>query len=319
MRRRTFRARVALLTLAVGLVFASSRSAEAEVIERVVAVVNEDAIFLSELRRRASPFLERALAVPTAAGRMAAIEQLYTEVLDRMIQEELFIQAADEMQVTVSRAEVDRAIQNVRTQSQLSEEAFWQAVRAQGFAPEQYRADVRRQLLRLKVLNHRARGRVNITEEQVRERYDMLVARSRRTAQFVAAQLFVAVATGASATEVAEARGRAREARDGIESADDFWDAGGVSLGTLSQGSLAGPLEDALMGLDEGQISDVVRGPSGFHVFLLESRQTASSNVPPYAQVRMQIYQQMMGQAMERQEELFVAELRRRALIDLRL
>jgi len=293
--------------------------AKAEVIERVVAVVNDDAIFLSELRRRSAPFLEQALSQPSAAARMSAIEQLYSEVLDRMVQEELFIQAADEMQVSVTRAEVDRAIGNVRQQSGLSEDAFWQAVRAQGFQPEQYRADVRRQLLRLKVLNHRARGRVNITEDQVRQRYDMLVARSRRTSQFVAAHVFVELPSGASATEVAAARRRAAEARDDMDDEDGFWDAGGVSLGTLSEGSLPSQLEDALMGLDEGEISDVVRGPSGFHIFLLESRQQASSTVPPYDQVRMQIYQQMMGTAMEQQEQVFVAELRRRALVDLRL
>ncbi len=307
------------LTVAAAVLLGASPRAEAEVIERIVAVVNDDAIFLSELRRRSAPFLEQALSQPSAAARMAAIEQLYGEVLDRMVQEELFIQAAGDMQVTVTRAEVDRAIGNVRQQSGLSETDFWQAVRAQGFAPEQYRADVRRQLLRLKVLNHRARGRVNITEDQVRQRYDMLVARSNRTAQFTAAHVFVEVASGASATEVADARRRASAARDAMEDADDFWDAGGVSLGTLSEGSLPRPLEDALMRLEEGEISGVVRGPSGFHIFLLESRQQASSSVPPYDQVRMQIYQQMMGTAMEQQERVFVAELRRAALIDLRL
>lgn len=303
------------VTLAVG----TAAPARAEVIERVVAVVNDDAILLSELRRRAAPFLERAMSVPTAQGRMAAIEQLYGEVLQRMVEEQLFIQAAEEMQVTVSNAEVDRAIENVRTQAGLDEASFWNAVRAQGFAPEQYRADVRRQLLRLKVLNHRARGRVNITEEQVRQRYDMMVARSRRTERFRAAQLFFGVPDGASATEIADARRAAMAARESIDDADGFWAAGGVSLGTLSQGDMAPALEDALMGLDEGELSDVVRGPAGFHVFLLESRQEGEADVPAYEQARMPIYQEMMGEAMEQQEQIFVAELRRRAVIDSRL
>lgn len=302
------------------LVLAAHRPvADAEVVERVVATINDDAIFLSELRRRAAPFLERIMSAPSQAQQMAAIERLYSELLERMIQEELFIQAADRMQVSVTRAEVDRAIANVQRQSQLPDDQFWQAVRGQGFSPEQYRSDVRRQLLRLKVLNNRARGRVNITEEQVRERYRMMVARARRTAQFDAAHLFVEVPSGASATEVAAARRRANEIRDGIETAQDFWDDGGVSLGTLSEGSLPEVLEDALMGLDVGEISDVVRGPAGFHIFLLEDRQQASASVPPYEQVRMQVYQQMMEEAMGQQEEQFLAELRRQAVIDIRL
>lgn len=315
----TSRARCAagLLLVVPGLLFAAP--ARAEVIERVVATVNDDAVFLSELRRRAAPFLERAMQAPTEAQRMQAIEELYRQLLDRMVQEELFIQAADRMQVSVSRAEVDRAIGNVQRQSGLPDAQFWEAVRAQGFTPDQYRSDVRRQLLRLKVLNARARGRVNITEEQVRERYQMQVARARRTSRFRSAQLFFEVPSGVSATEVAEIRQRASALRDVLTSADDFWDEGGMDLGWLSQGDLPQALEDALMGLEEGQISGVVRGPAGFHIFLLQERDQASASVPTYEDVRMEIYQGMMEEAMTRQEQLFLEELRRQAVVDVRL
>lgn len=319
--------RTAAVALAVGLGLTggalSASPARAEVIERVVAVVNTDAIFLSELRRRAAPFLERAMAAPSQAARMAAIEQLYQQLLERMIQEELFIQAAARMQVSVTTAEVDRAIGNVQRQSGLSEADFWEAVQAQGFTREQYRADVRRQLLRLKVLNQRARGRVNITEEQVRLRYDMAVARGRRDLQYCVDQVFVSVPSGAGATEVAAARARAQEVRAGLRTASDFEQAmatvGGGSLGCLTQGSFPESVEQEILGLDVGEISQPVRGPAGFLVFLLRDRQAGGSSAPPYDQVRMQIYQQMMEEAMAHQEEVFLAELRRQAVVDVRL
>jgi peptidyl-prolyl cis-trans isomerase SurA len=304
-------------------VLSTAAPAQAEVVERVVAVVNEDAIFLSELRRRAAPFLGRIAEAPTEAQRMEAIEQLYTQLLDRMVQEELFIQAADRMQVSVSRAEVDRAIANVQRQSQLGDDEFWAAVRGQGFTPEQYRTDVRRQLLRLKVLNNRARGRVNITEDQVRQRYEMLVARLRRQAQFNSAHVFVPVPEGAGATEVAAVRARLQQIRQQIQTVDDFEDAmariGGGDLGWLRQGDLPEALENELLALEEGGIGQPVRGPAGFHIFLLRERQQAADAVPPYEQVRMQVYQEMMEEAMAQQEELFLAELRRQAVVDLRL
>src|SRR5690606_21453552 len=150
--------------------------------------------------------------------------------------------------------EIDRAIRNVQQQAGLSEEDFWDAVRGQGFSPEQYRADVRRQLLRLKVLNNWARGRVNITEEQVRERYDMTVARQRRELRYNAAQIFVSIPSGASATEVAAARERAQAIRDAVSTADQFEAAmaqhGGGDLGWLSQGDLPEAVEDQVLALD---------------------------------------------------------------------
>jgi peptidyl-prolyl cis-trans isomerase SurA len=309
--------------IAVAMTLGLAQRADAEVVERVVAVINDEAIFLSELRRRAGPFLDRAMAAPSQTERMAAIEALYSQLLDRMVQEELFIQAAERMQVSVTRAEVDRAIGNVQRQAGLSDEDFWTAVQGQGFTTEQYRADVRRQLLRLKVLNNWARNRVNITEEQVRQRYDMTIARERRSSTYNTDQIFVEIPAGAGAAEVAEARARAQAIRDAIESGADF-DAAmaahdGGNLGWLSQGDLPLEVENVVLTLNPGDISQPVRGPAGFQLFRLVERQQAGAGQQAYAEVRMQIYQEMMEEAMTHQEEIFLAELRRQAVVDVRL
>lgn len=302
---------------------ALSPRAEAEVVERVVAVVNDEAIFLSELRRRAGPYLQRAMALPSQEARIAAIQQLYSELLDRMVQEELFIQAASRMQISVTRAEVERSIANVQRQAGLSDADFWAAVEMQGFTPEQYRADVRRHLLRLKVLNNWARNRVNITEEQVRERYDRMVARERRAARYDTDQIFIEIPAGAGATDVAAARNRAQAIRDAIRSNEDFDAAmaqyGGGNLGWLSEGDLPPVLEEAILRLEVGEISQPVRGPAGFQIFRLRARQMAGEGGPSYEQVRMQIYQEMVEEAMAQQEQILLAELRRQAVIDVRL
>ncbi|MBW2464699.1 MAG: SurA N-terminal domain-containing protein, partial [Deltaproteobacteria bacterium] len=108
---------------------AAQTQAERDVIERVVATVNDDAIFLSELRRRAVPFLEQAMGAPTEVERMAALEALYAQLLDALVDEQLIQDAARDMQVRVTNTDVSSAIDNVRDQSQLSDDEFWSAVR----------------------------------------------------------------------------------------------------------------------------------------------------------------------------------------------
>ena len=75
----------------------------AEVIERVAAIVNDQAVLLSDLRRRAAPFLEQVLAgANSQAERMSRVKQLYKRLLQQLVDEELIEQAAKKMHVSVS-------------------------------------------------------------------------------------------------------------------------------------------------------------------------------------------------------------------------
>lgn len=314
---------VVSLALAV-VIGGAANPARGDVIERVVAVVNDDAIFLSELRTKAAPRLPAAVAsARSEADRLNAIRGVYDEELTHLIDEHLIVQAATAESIIVSASDVENAINNVRAQTRLPIDQFWQLVREQGFTEDEYRRDIRQQLLRYKVLNQRVRGRVNITEEDVRRRFDELVAQARRRSRYNAAFVLIAVPDGASATEVAALAHRAQEAHDSIEDLDTFEaavdDYGGGELGWLSEGDLEPQLESALATLDVDQVSAPIRGASGFFIFYLRERDTGTGALPRYEDVRMDIYRQMLQDAMTRQERAFVEELRRAATIERRL
>jgi peptidyl-prolyl cis-trans isomerase SurA len=315
-------ARRSVLAFAVSVALAAllgarAERAHADIIERVVAIVDDEPIFLSELRRRAVPFLAQLERVPPLQ-RDAAMTQLYTELLDHLIDESLFLQAARKEQVHVTADDVDRAIRNVQRQSELSERDFWQAVAGQGFTEAQYRDDVRRQLIRLKLLNVRARGRVNITEPDVRARYDQLVREANAQQGFEAAEILVPVPAGASATQVAEARAEATRIAQGLDE-DTFEDAmteyGGTDLGRLVQGQLDPRLERVLLAMRPGEVSAPVQNDAGFHILFLRSRVSGAEQIPPYEQARETIFRRMTEEQMGRQEQIYLRELRRAATI----
>lgn len=313
--------RVALLA-ALMLGALRTPAADADVIERVVATVNDEAIFLSDLRRRALPFLDRIMAQPSPEQRMAALRQLYDELLERLVDEELFEQAAGRMQVRVTTRDVERAVGNVIQQNGLTREEFWEAVRSQGYTEAQYRSDLRRQLLRLKVINQRVRGRVNITEADVREVYEERVRSANRRTRFRVSQIFFAIDPAASATEVAAMRRQASDVHAGLN-ADNFEAEaaahGGGELGWLSQGDLPEALENELMDLEAGEVGEPVNTDRGIHIFFVHERQQGGANIPAFETMRDQLYQEMLGRRMERAEANFIRELRREALISRRL
>src|SRR5262245_30573714 len=86
----------------------------ATVVERVVAVVGERAILLSDLRKRAAPYLAQIHGtVPAGAQRNAAISQLYKSLVEKMVDEELEQRAAQQAKVVVTEREVEEALGRV--------------------------------------------------------------------------------------------------------------------------------------------------------------------------------------------------------------
>jgi len=311
----------ALLTLGC---FLAARTAHAvdkgEIIERIVAVVNGEALLLSELRQRAAPFLPRLMQAPDLQ-RMTLMTQLYDELLTQIIDERLLEQESRKLSVSVTSADVERAIDNVKRQSGLEGAAFWDAVRAQGFEEDQYKSDLRRQLLRLKVVNQKVRSRINITEDDVRRKYDEVLRTARRSAKFRVSHVFMPVDAG-SATKLAAVKAEADALRATL-TPETFEAAiakvGGGDLGWIEQKDLPEVLSNALLDLEPKQISPPVRGPAGIHIFLLRERKEGSETVAPYETAKNDLYRSMVDQAMAKQEVAFLEELRKQSLISRRL
>jgi peptidyl-prolyl cis-trans isomerase SurA len=308
---------IRLATTAFVLVLTAS-SARADVIERVVATVNNEAIFLSDLRKRAVPFLPQVAEAATETERMSRLKDLYDELLNYLIDEQLVRQLATSSGIRVTDADVDSAIENLRLQNNMTEEQFQEALDAQGFTKTQYRRDLKRQLTRLKVVNERVRSRVNVTEEEVRARYEERARGEGNEVRFRVSHLVVPVDEGASAIQVAAKRQEAVSLRESL-TPENFnqtaLEMGGGDLGWITRGDLPEDLERALLPLDAGEISDPVRGAKGFHIFFLQDRQVGT-DFPTYDEMKQELFREMLDAAMIRQEKIFLDEIRRKAVIN---
>jgi peptidyl-prolyl cis-trans isomerase SurA len=306
------------LALTVFVFVLMANSASADVVERVVATVNNEAIFLSDLRKRAVPFLPQVAEASTETERMARLKELYEELLTFLVDEQLIRQLASSGGIRATDADVDNAIENLRLQNNMTEEEFNEALASQGLSQGQYRQDLKRQLIRLKVMNERVRSRVNVTEEQVRSRYEQRARAEGSELRFHVSHVVVPVAEGASAIQVAAKRQEAETLRASLTPENFNARApqlGGGDLGWLTQGDLPEELERALLPLNAGEIGSPVRGSSGFHIFFLQDRQVGAG-FPSYDEMRQELYREMLDAAMTRQEKIFLDEMRRKAVIN---
>lgn len=302
----------------------------AQTIERIVAVVNNTVILLSEVKERGAQIGQTIDDTGTADQRRLAQKQL-RQVLDRMVDDELILQQATELKLSVEEAEVDQAVEEVRRTNHLDAAQFQAALTEQGYTTAGFRKDMRKQILRLKTINTAVRSRLNITEEDVKAFYEQNARQSGGHRQAHVRHVMIAVAAGADPKTVEKKRAVAvkvlEDARGGADFAllakthsDDAStkDEGG-DLGWVKEGEgLSEALSEVIFSMEQ---KNEVRGPiktdRGFEVLqLLERRE---GDVRPYSEVKDQLRSQLTTQQIEKQTATWIQELRKKAHVDVRL
>jgi peptidyl-prolyl cis-trans isomerase SurA len=156
--RRPFARFAFASAFASAFAFGSAPARAGRVVDRIVAVVGDDAILLSELRRRAAPYeqqMERAHAA--SQERLAA---LHRELCSRMVDEHLVAAAAREAHLGVSGEEIARALRIVAERGHLTEPQLLAEVARKGVSPDDYRAEIGREILRAKLVQLRVRPKI---------------------------------------------------------------------------------------------------------------------------------------------------------------
>lgn len=319
---------IATLVLVAALVVAPS--ARAIIVERIVAIVGEHAILLSDLRKRATPFLLRVYAQPMPeAQRNAAISQVYRTTLERMVDEELEARAAAQARVTATAQEIDHALKVIAAQNQVAPEELIDEAKRQGMTEAQYRGELRRQVIQQKMANLRLQGRIRITEEDLKTTYRHLVLEERSQLDFRAAQLVIQVPAGASKATILAKRRLAMQLSQRANRGEDFRqlvqqyseDEPSRKVGGLLPPQKPIQLPEALarpvMNLDLGEASSPLYYDGSFVVLKLIERDP--STIPPYAQARNQLRERVYMEKMARARRHWLDSLKRRTHVDIRL
>lgn len=316
--------------------------ARAVVVERVVAVVGDRPILLSELRQRAKPFLLQVQAkVPPGPQQAAAESQVLKELIQKVIDEELEVQAADKAKVTVTMEELDAAIKNVAQSQRMSvPELIHEARLRSGMSEQEYREEIRRQILEGKMLQLRVKGRVRITEEDVKAIYERTVREERKKREYHASWIVLRILPGSSREALEERRAlaadlvrRARKGEDFAALARTYSDdtttrPDGGDLGIRApQGSqaatsgkravLAPELETIAMNLEPGEIAEPVEAGDALVVLMLQSRQ--ASRYTTYDAAKEEMLQRLQAEILEKAKRKWIEEIKSKTHLDVRL
>jgi peptidyl-prolyl cis-trans isomerase SurA len=310
------------------------RPAEAAIVERVVAVVGERPILLSELRLRARPHLVRiALSAQNATQQAAAESEMFRVVLARIIDDRLEEQAADKAHLTVTPDEVDNGMRTVAQQNRLDPKALIAEAKRQGLSEQDYRDEIRRQVLEGKLIQLRVRGRVRVTDQDAKAAYQTMLKELSQQAPVELHILVLQVPPGAS-QETSNARmalgeelsRRGKGGEDFCALISQYSDDARTkhtcgSNGAMPLNMLLPELQQVATTLSPGEVSNpiVFRDPTGQQAVLVVQVTSNQSKPPPFEQVKEEMLGRAFAEATERQRKAWLQELRNGVYVDVRL
>ncbi len=341
----TFRARLkrsAAAFATCALLLGASTAAEAIVIERIVAIVGEKPILQTDLRARAKPFLiQIQQTVPAGAQQAAAQSQLFKDLIEKMVDEELEAQAAARANVTVTSQEIENAFENIAASQGISKDALFKDARSKnGLTEQDYRDEMRRQIIEGKMIQLRVKGRVRITDEDIKTMYERVLREERKRREYHPAWIVLRILAGSSPEVVAERKALAESLAARAKKGEDFAklaatysddsatrDNGGDIGVRAPQGSpqalsgkgavLAPELEAEVLPLEPGEVTNPVQVGQVFVVMKLLSRQP--SRYASFKEARPEMIQRLQAEIMDKAKKKWLEELRKRTHVDVRL
>jgi peptidyl-prolyl cis-trans isomerase SurA len=307
-------------------VAASAGGARARMVEKIAAVVGENVVLASEVEEKAAPLMADITKLPDPDKRAARATALRHEVLERLIDDELILQQATELKLSVTSEQIDASIEEIKKQNSIDDDQLREALRAQGMSMASYRADLKRQLLRYRVLNIAVGSRVNVSDEEVKAYYERHMKGSANV-QVRASHIFIAIPDAADAATAADKQAQAKKileraktedfAKLAREVSDDAATRSeGGDLGYFGRDMLPKPIEELVFAMKPGEVRGPVRADRGFHVIKLVDRKVKDAK--PLDDVKDDIRMQLRQKDMERQTKIYLTELRKKTLVDIR-
>lgn len=303
--------RFALLGTVAGTSLSLASASQVE--DRIVAVVNQDLIMLSEIKHELSPELERITKEYRGEEQVRRLKAAESMILTSMIERKLQLQAAKARSIEVSDQEVKQAVVQLKQQGEKIDPNDPTSVKG-----------VREQLILLRVVDIEVRNSVMVADPEMKRYYNEHRDRFALPEEYTLSQILV---KPSSPDDIAQAKGKVRAIVDLLKQGESFEDLAlrfsdgpnasrGGRLGLVRQGELLPAIERGVTNLVSGGISDVIESPEGFHLVRLEDKKPKQFR--PFEEVRQEIQTLVFQQKSEDHFQTWLADLKNKAYIEIK-
>lgn len=247
------------------------------VLDRVVATVNQEAIPESELNRQMNLLM---LRIKQSDNETPPLAQLKKQLLDKIILEKIQLQKAEEEGIKIEEKEVDHAIQQIASRDNLSSEQLQEFLEEQGVPFEQFRSNIKNELLISKLQQRELGQNINISPSEIEQFLNSPAGQDQSGAEYHLHHILIALPETPSAENIQKAKKEAQEILAQLRKGADFNKTAmgqsksqhalnGGDLGWRKAAELPTIFANIVPALQVGEIYGPLQNTSGFHIIKL--------------------------------------------------
>ena len=297
------------------------------VVDRVICVINSDAVTLYELDEAEAYYLyENKMQPPPDAERTALREKVLSGIIERRLQ----LQQAEREKIVIEDSELKEQLDDLQKRLGATTQAEFEAqVKAQGLTFEALKKRLTDQLMIQRIIRRKVALRVTVTEEEIDQYLNSNRDKLETGLTFEARHILFIPQAGTGEDGWQAARRRADDVYGRVMAGEDFGELAaefsedtataknGGRLGILKRGELAPDIEKAVLRLSPGEHAPPFRSEVGYHLFELDSKETLAGE--QLAQARNQIRDILYRQKYDARLKEWLTEIRSKAIIETRL
>ena len=270
-------------------------SARVVPVDRIVAVVNDEVITHNDLAERVSLVMRQ---LQRQGGQLPSADTLTRQILDRMVNDLVQVQLAKETGIKVDDPTLDRTIERIAQENNLSVTAFRGALERDGIRFPRFREDIRSEILLARLREREIDNSIVVTDAEVETELAREAREASGDSEYNLAHVLVVVAPQSTPQQIEQRRRRALAALSELRRGTNFAQVAatysdapdalqGGNLGWRVTGRLPQVFLGAITRLQPGEVSDIIRSANGFHIVkLLEKRGRAAASGVQQTHVR---------------------------------
>ena len=258
------------------------QSQGAEIVDRIVAVVNEDIITLSELSRSIKPYEDKihSLGYPEEKERRMLFK-VREGVLNQLIDKKIEDQQIKRSNIEISEEQIDQAIERIKEKNYFTDEDLRLALAKDGLTIEAYRDKIKEEILRTRLVNFEVRSKIVITEEDIEAYYENHLDTYGGKQKYHLRHILIRIPGFADENKKLEIRAKIDEILKELNAGQSFETmaknysesstaAEGGDLGQFELDSLSPQLQEAIKGIKSGEFTPVLETDQGYQIFFLQ-------------------------------------------------